>query len=187
MLHAGVLGSERQQHRGCRDHPERIFVIRPPNSSDDRELSADETSSEGNDGPWSSFFVRVGTPEQTVRVLVSTASPETLVVLSEYGCSTSVFATVPDKCAVSRGVLFDPNQSSTWHDVGTYGINQDGVGLEANLAYSQRAAFSFETLAVGLTGPGLRNQTVAGIATPEPFYLYGISCKPPASLSLFPS
>jgi len=133
---------------------------------------ANKAPSEGNDGPWSSFFIRVGTPEQTVRVLVSTASPETLVVLSEYGCSTSIFAVVPDNCAVSRGVLFNPNASSTWHRVGTFGISQDGVGLEANLGYAQRADFSLETLGIGLTGPSLRNQTVAGIATGEPFYLY---------------
>jgi hypothetical protein len=62
--------------------------------------------------------------------------------------------------------------SSTWHPVGTFGINQDGVGLEANLGYSQRADFSLETLGIGLTGPILPNQTVAGIATAEPFYLY---------------
>jgi hypothetical protein len=104
-------------------------------------------------------------------VLVSTASPESMVVLSEYGCTTSVFTTVPADCAVSRGNLFIQNESSTWQDVGTYGINEDGVGLEANLGYSQRADFGLEHMGIGLTGPSLDNQTVAGIATPEPFYL----------------
>lgn len=104
-------------------------------------------------------------------MLVSTASPESMVVLSEYGCSTSAFTTVPENCAVSRGDLFNLNQSSTWHDLGLYGINQNGVGLEANLGYSQRAEFALETLGPGLTGPKLKNQTVAGIATAEPFYL----------------
>lgn len=105
-------------------------------------------------------------------MLVSTASPEALVVLSEYGCSKSVFATVPSNCAVSRGNLFNLNKSSSWRDVGTYEINQNGVGLEANLGYSQRAQFGLEHMAIGLTGPSLGNQTIAGIATPEPFYLY---------------
>jgi len=95
-----------------------------------------------------------------------------MVALSEYGCSTAVFATVPPDCAVSRGNLFNLNQSSSWHDIGTYEINQNGVGLEANLGYTQRAQFGLEHLAIGLTGPSLDNQTIAGIATPEPFYLY---------------
>lgn len=135
-------------------------------------LCANKTTSEGNDGPWSTFNIRVGTPEQDVRVLVSTASPESMVALSEYGCSDSVFDTVPPDCAVSRGNLFNLNKSSSWEEMGTYGINQDGVGLEANLGYNQRAEFGLEHMAIGLTGPSLENQTIAGIATPEPFYLY---------------
>lgn len=115
--------------------------------------------------------IRVGTPEQDVRVIVSTASPESFVVLSDYGCSTSVFETVPANCAVSRGNLFNPNESSSWNELGLFGINGDGVGLEANLGYSERAEFATESLGLGLTGPSLENQTVAGIATPEPFYL----------------
>ncbi|KAK4151233.1 acid protease [Chaetomidium leptoderma] len=135
---------------------------------------------EGNDGPWSTFDIRVGTPEQYLRVLVSTASPHALVPLAEQACSSSVFGTVPPDCAVSRGNLFNYNQSSSWHYVGLYGINQNGVGLEANLGYEQRAQFGLEHVAIGLTGPGFDNQTVAGIATPEPFYLgiLGINNQP---------
>lgn len=105
-------------------------------------------------------------------MLVSTASPESMVVLSDYGCSTSVFSNTPSDCAVSRGTLFNASQSSSWQDLGLFGINQDGVGLEANLGYYQRADFALDTLSIGLTGPILKNQTIAGIATPEPFYLY---------------
>lgn len=102
---------------------------------------------------------------------MSTASPESFVVLSDSGCSTSVFETVPADCAVSRGRLFNPNESSSWHDLGIFGINQDGVGLEANLGYTQRAEFATENLGLGLTGPSLEKQIVAGIATANPFYL----------------
>lgn len=133
--------------------------------------SADIASSEGNDGPWSSFYLRVGTPEQDVRVLVSTAASESMVVLSSYGCSTSVFTKVPQDCAVSRGNLFNANQSSSWHGLGLYGINQDGVGLEANLGYYQRTSFALDSLGISLTGPRLESQTIGGIASPEPFYL----------------
>ncbi|KAK4239380.1 acid protease [Achaetomium macrosporum] len=135
---------------------------------------------EGNDGPWSTFDIRVGEPEQYIRVLVSTASPFSLVPFADQACSSSVFETVPADCAVSRGNLFNHNQSSTWHDVGVYGINQNGVGLEANLGYEQRAQFGLEHLGIGLTGPNFTNQTIAGIATPEPFYLgiFGINPQP---------
>lgn len=113
----------------------------------------------------------MGTPEQDVRVLVSTASPESMVILSDYGCSTSVFSTVPSNCAVSRGNLFNYNQSTSWENIGIFGINGAGVGLEANLGYNQRVQFGFDNLGIGLTGPSLSNQSVAGIATAEPFYL----------------
>lgn len=65
---------------------------------------------DGNDGPWSSFFIRVGTPAQSLRVLISTASNQPLVVLPE-GCSS----TDPSDCASNRGGIFNPNASSTWY------------------------------------------------------------------------
>ncbi|KAK8034820.1 hypothetical protein PG993_009815 [Apiospora rasikravindrae] len=135
---------------------------------------------EGNDGPWSTFHIRVGTPEQDVRVLVSTASPQSMVVLEELGCSSSVFADVPPNCAVSRGTLFNPKDSSTWIDSGQYDINDGQVGLEANLGYSQPAQFGLDDLGIGLTGPVLKNQTVAGFATADPFYLgiFGLNGQP---------
>lgn len=55
--------------------------------------------------------------------------------------------------------------------MGSYGINQNGVGLEANLGYKQNAQFGLEHLGIGLTGPALDNQSIAGIATAKPFYL----------------
>ena len=106
-------------------------------------------------------------------MLVSTASPFTLVPLSgdALACSPEVFETVPKDCAVSRGNLFDSKASSSWKDIGLYGINENGVGLEANLGYTQRVQFGSDNLGIGLTGPALENQIVGGIATPQPFYL----------------
>lgn len=37
---------------------------------------------EGDDGKWSTFVVRVGTPEQSFRVLPSTVSSETLLPMA---------------------------------------------------------------------------------------------------------
>src|SRR5450756_806194 len=91
-----------------------------------------EKLGDGIDGLWSSFALRVGTPAQDIRVLASTNSPETLVVLP-LGCTSAAINPVPNGCASSRGGLFNPNTSSTWQDQGLFGINGDGVGLEANL------------------------------------------------------
>ena len=94
-----------------------------------------------------------------------------MVVLSEYGCSDSVFPDAPSDCASSRGNLFNSNDSSSWNLLGIFNINDNGVGLEANLGYSQRSEFATDNLGLALSGPSLDNQTLAGIATPDPFYL----------------
>jgi hypothetical protein len=137
---------------------------------------------EGIDGNWSTFDLRVGTPEQYLRALVSTASPETLVVVADGGCSTSVMPTVREDCSASRGNLFYRNQSSTWQDRALATINlEDGKnGLEANLGYKLKAQFGEDRLAIGLQGPSLSNQTVAGFATTQPFYLgvFGLNNQP---------
>jgi hypothetical protein len=108
-------------------------------------------------------------------VLVSTNSPQTMVVLP-LGCTTQAIKPVPSDCANSRGGLFTSNQSSTWMDQGLYGINQDGVGFEANLGYSVDANYGLETVGLGFSGgpsePTLENQTVAAIAAKSPFYTY---------------
>ncbi|KAK4221496.1 aspartic peptidase domain-containing protein [Podospora fimiseda] len=135
---------------------------------------------DGNDGPWSTFDLRVGKPEQFMRVAVSTASPHSIVPLSQFACEPQSFPAPPSDCAVSRGNLFDLNESSTWTGVGVYGINNNGVGLGAHLGYEQRAEWGLDELGVGLRGPKLENQSIAGIATPEPFYLgiFGLNNQP---------
>jgi len=80
-------------------------------------------------------------------------------------------AQVPPECADSRGELFNLNGTSTWQNQGTWGINANGVGLEANLGYKQVAEYCVDTIGLGLTGPVLKNQTVAGFVTAAPFYL----------------
>ncbi|RDW58351.1 hypothetical protein BP5796_12281 [Coleophoma crateriformis] len=139
---------------------------------------------DGVDGQWSSFALRVGTAAQIVRVLVSTNSPETMVVLP-MGCTAAAFsgATPPD-CATSRGGLFNKTASSTWYDQGDFGINGNGVGFEANLGYSVGADYGLDTLGLGYVpgsnGPTLHNQTVAAIAATSPFYMgiLGLSTQP---------
>jgi hypothetical protein len=90
-------------------------LVVPPSRLCTFEFEADPSSrkvswllGDGNDGPWSSFFLRAGTPPQTVRVLVSTANNQPLVVVDQ-GCGP----TDPLDCGNSRGGLFQTNASST--------------------------------------------------------------------------
>jgi hypothetical protein len=103
------------------------------------------------------------------------------MVVVPLGCTSQAVNPVPDDCAKARGGLFNSNQSSTWIDQGDFGINEDGVGFEANLGYSVNADYGLETLGLGFSGgpsaPTLENQTVAAIAQKSPFYTYA----PPSS------
>jgi hypothetical protein len=61
---------------------------------------------DGNDGPWSSFNVHLGTPQILLKVLPAT-SQSTIWAVLEQGCS----ANTAIDCATSRGGLFDASQS----------------------------------------------------------------------------
>jgi len=101
---------------------------------------------EGVDGTWSTFEIRVGTPDNpnspgsVYRVLPATSWQETWVI---YGAAAGVCNTslgVEADCGEARGGVFDSAQSSTWtqtyrnatQDQYTLGLNtqlgEDGVG-----------------------------------------------------------
>lgn len=128
---------------------------------------------EGNDGPWSSFTVQVGTPAQDVNVLISTAGYQTWAVAPQ-GCNSSD-PTEPPNCDKLRGGIFDRNQSTTWTPnnltSGTSSPNQRGMftlALEENLGYSDIGQYGFDTVVLGWQGsggPSLSHQIIASIAT----------------------
>ena len=131
---------------------------------------------DGDDGPWSSFTLRLGTPEQNVRVFVSSSSPDTWVVLPN-ACSTG-----DSNCLEERGQTYDYNTSSTWRQHGFFQIS-----TEQNLNLSAQAVFGNETLGLGVQGSGgptLTDQIVAGY-TGNDFYLgmFGLN---PASTNFTP-
>ncbi len=131
----------------------------------------------GNDGPWSSFTLQVGTPAQDVEVLVSTAGYQTWVVVPE-GCTSSD----PPNCADLRGNEFAPSQSSSWKQNNVTANGTFTLGIEANLGYTGNGEFGYDIVALGWQGsggPSLEEQIVAGIATPE-FYLglFGLNPRP---------
>ncbi|CAF9917349.1 MAG: hypothetical protein ALECFALPRED_011113 [Alectoria fallacina] len=117
---------------------------------------------DGDDGPWSSFTIQVGTPIQDVRVFVSNEISTTWVVVTE-GC------TVGDTtCINGRGLLFNPNSSSTWSQYGFYAL-----GAEQNLGPSDSARYGNDTVGLGIQGsggPSLPDQIVGAFSTDE-FYL----------------
>ncbi|KAG0648252.1 hypothetical protein D0Z07_5497, partial [Hyphodiscus hymeniophilus] len=136
---------------------------------------------EGNDGAWSTFVIRVGTPAQVFRVFISTTSEERWVPVPE-GC----LSTDPINCGALRGVLpfegqessgFQINASSTWIPVNLYEL-----GLDADLNYTGNGEYGFDTVGLQITDSGgvtLNDSIVAGIATKD-FYLgeFGLGPKP---------
>jgi len=137
---------------------------------------ADNRFRDGDDGSWSSFALRVGNPEQTSRVLPSTAGQATWVVISQ-GCGqpgTSAFL----NCNESRGGLFDPKESKSWQSLGNYSL-----GLEHNLGYDETATYGLDTVALGFTnatgGAGLGSQVVSGLATDDYYTgMFGLGQQP---------
>ena len=132
---------------------------------------------DGNDGPWSSFTLQVGTPAQDVKVFVSTAGFQTWVVLPQ-GCTASD----PPGCFTLRGGEFLTNQSTTWapNNGSVNGFFE--LGIEKNLGYTGNGAFGYDTVTLGWQGsggPSLQQQIVAGIAT-KGFYLglFGLNPRP---------
>lgn len=89
---------------------------------------------EGNDGPWSTFPLQVGTGAvgglQDVRVLISTSSTAIWTIGAE-GCPAGYI----DDCSNSRGGLFMTNQSLTWlpdsiYETGPY--HETELGMDTN-------------------------------------------------------
>lgn len=117
---------------------------------------------DGDDGPWSSFTIQVGTPIQDVRVFVSTEISTTWVVATE-GC------TVGDTtCINGRGLLFNSNSSSTWSQYGFYAL-----GAEQNLGSTGSARYGNDTVGLGIQGsggPSLPHQIIGAFSIDD-FYL----------------
>ncbi|KAI9661712.1 MAG: hypothetical protein M1821_008950 [Bathelium mastoideum] len=123
---------------------------------------------DGIDGPWSTFWVSVGTPAQQVRVLPSTSGDHNAlwVVLTE-GCTPQD----PSNCAQTRTV-FNPNISSSWHSIGLFSL---GLLEESDLGYdasADNAEFANETFTLGNNNglPTINDSVVQGFATKD-FYM----------------
>ena len=131
---------------------------------------------DGIDGPWSTFWVQVGTPPQVVRLLPG-SSVDALWVTVPDGCTKAD----PSSCPQSRTV-FIPNNSSTWHYIGIFHL---GLSQETLLGYNEtadNAECGNETFTFGLPGSGLptvNDSVVEGFATKD-FYMGLIGLAPRA-------
>jgi hypothetical protein len=120
--------------------------------------------------------LRIGTPEQVVKVLVSMSAPMVMVALADVGCSEQVMNPVPSDCSMARGTLFNANRSTTWRYQGHYGINNvDGSGVAAELGYSIPADYGTDSIGLSLVadvnGPKLESQAIAAFASVDFMYL----------------
>jgi len=101
---------------------------------------------DGNDGPWSSFTVQLGTPPQALRVLPSTSGSSIRAVPSQ-GCTTEDLSDCPN----FRGGIFEPNSSSTWTEKGIYTLPlkaEEAWGLSGN------GQFAFGDITLSYAGGG---------------------------------
>lgn len=115
---------------------------------------------DGNYGQWCSFAVQIGSPPQDVRLLVSTSTSETVVIVPE-GCPPAS----PPSCASNRGGLFSANSSSTWKSTHE-GALALALDLELNLGYTAFARYGLDTasLKVPYSAPvNLSERLIAGI------------------------
>lgn len=113
-----------------------------------------------------------------VRVLISTAGIDTLVV-EPFGCPPSVPGITPSlTCPQSRGELFDSSLSETWSSIGNYSL-----GLDVNLGAGATGTYGFDTVALGSNnatgGPTLQRQVVASMSSNNIFTgLFGLGNQP---------
>ena len=106
--------------------------------------------------------MQVGTPAQNLRLLPSTSGNAIWLVLPQ-GCTVGD----PSNCGDLRGTLFLPNLSSTWINIGLYGLV---LTEEASLGYSGNANFGYDNVTLGWLGDGLptlNRQVIEGFVTKD--------------------
>lgn len=105
----------------------------------------------GSDGDWSAISLRVGTPQVWTDVMVSTVSSENWIV------GTGACTANDSLCKQSRGGgLFNPLNSSTWHNEGFYQFMVD-----SQLGNNGYGWYGLDDMTLGSTGVTV-SQTVIG-------------------------
>jgi hypothetical protein len=102
----------------------------------------------GVDGQWNTYALRIGTPPQVVKVLISTTSQQAWAI-HPLGCSADFPGLSSDQCNNSRGGVYASNASSTYERQGVYSLY-----IEANLNYTGNGEFGYDTIGMGFNGEG---------------------------------
>jgi hypothetical protein len=134
----------------------------------------------GNDGPWSTFSIRVGSPPQALEVLPASSASFSLVVLEE-GCPD----TATPSCKTLRGNVLDPRDLSVWTPINTsdgspYALLQfpaQQILLPEQVASELAVSpISLDVYAESSNTIYLERQLLAGYASKTPFLgLLGLS------------
>ncbi|KAE8444874.1 hypothetical protein EG329_014122 [Mollisiaceae sp. DMI_Dod_QoI] len=133
---------------------------------------------DGNDGPWSTFFMQIGNPPRAIRVLISTISGNIFAILPD-GCATVGY---PTNCPSLRGFDVTVNESSTWiaNKPNSTRDPYFSLSIEDRLGISGYGEFGFDSAtmsAIGAGGPTVNHTSIAGIATSE-FWLGLVGVSP---------
>ncbi|KAK8242728.1 aspartic peptidase domain-containing protein [Phyllosticta capitalensis] len=137
---------------------------------------------DGNDGPWSSFSLRLGSMDQSQHIRVLPAfSVSALFTIDKSGCPTEAEAPTfmsPEQCLEARGGVFDADQSSDWTYYGIFGVD----GGSSGLGYLD-VTVEFGSETVGLTSdntqPLLSGQITAMVAVFDYWIgVFGLSPNP---------
>ncbi|KAF7198069.1 hypothetical protein HII31_00425, partial [Pseudocercospora fuligena] len=158
-----------------------LAVIDLVRASNDDVLSLTPSRQwQGNDGKWSTFEIKIGSPvqnKQTVHLLPSTSAhggSATFVILPQ-GCQNLT------SCASSRGNSFPSNESTTWslERLRNGGFYQMDLPAESQLGLANNAHYGFDT--ISLPSPGsvaIQSQLIGGLSTQEHFWLGSLGISP---------
>lgn len=125
----------------------------------------------GNDGPWSTFYIEVGSPPQRIEVLPATALSLTIMVLAE-GCPPDLGTA----CETARGGVFDAGQDSSWQNAVLtaangyhyFDIPVSNGNITAEVSLSTMTLDWGGAIAPGAQNP-LEGQLFAGYAISQPY------------------
>ncbi|KAH9213979.1 aspartic peptidase domain-containing protein [Leptodontidium sp. 2 PMI_412] len=129
---------------------------------------------DGNDGPWYSFAVKVGTPPQTQKLFISTSARNILLV-NPSGCLSADTS----NCATLRGGIFNPARSTTWVPNLVRGINATyPISEDPSLGYNSNGTFGVDDVAFPFFGTDFgaaSNQNIGGFSDTNSYLeLFGI-------------
>ena len=127
------------------------------------KLTSLPTSSDGNDGLWSSFGITIGTPPQSIRLLVSTELSGIWVTSKNQSQDDDLATHNPAHRKVDDG-LSNTKLSTTWQGTRWYENGQDPI-FDNNIPMVKIEDYGSDATRIGLAGIGNINVDSSTIAT----------------------